>query len=471
MNLNSFGLSFKGRRANNEDAFLDLNITDDLYLAAVADGMGGTVAGEVASNIIITGLADYFGNNTPELMTQSDLKSLLMDAVEYSREKFNERLAGDSSLAGMGTTLTAILLWKNKFVCCNIGDSRLYRMNESTVELLSKDHSYIQQHLDEHGEISDDVAQQFSNYLTRVIDGGSDECDFFPETADCYTLAEGDILLLCSDGLIFDKASEDYSLLHNYVRGTRSIKKAVVDLISHHYHNGSDDNITVILLENGRMKRKKFQELKHYIYPPDKKGTIIINTVKKISHRYLIAIFVVLIILVISLILLFRGTGGSRDENPGRPATENLQDAGDTEITADNANGSTSRVQPSETGPGKVHEDIEVKEPVTGPVFHPELNWEPFSNIDATIPLTKQSTIVWDPYPDINELLHYQMAVWNDSISIFNENISKSIKSLSIEHIIKSYPSNIYWMKIDAQLKSGKLISGDTITVKINNQI
>ena len=148
MNLKSFGLSFQGRRSNNEDAFLNLKITDDLLIAAVADGMGGTTGGEIASNTIISGLNEFFTHRIPDIIKESDLKTLLTDAVKYSRKKLDEKLENDSSLVGMGTTLTAALIYKDKFVWCNIGDSRLYRINDEIIELLSKDHSYIQQHID-----------------------------------------------------------------------------------------------------------------------------------------------------------------------------------------------------------------------------------------------------------------------------------------------------------------------------------
>jgi protein phosphatase len=168
----------------------------------------------------------------------------------------------------MGTTLTCVLILDNKFVWGNIGDSRIYRYNNSELIQISKDHTHIQEYIDKMGtDISKEIIENHGHILTRAINGGKHVPDIFPSELPFESLASGDAFLLCSDGMVLDKTGQNNSNLKNYLIGTEELKDAAENLVSHAYSEGSDDNITIVLCSIGDLEKKKI-ELKKYNYPP-----------------------------------------------------------------------------------------------------------------------------------------------------------------------------------------------------------
>jgi serine/threonine protein phosphatase PrpC len=134
-------------RPNNEDAFLAAR-----QLLAVADGVGGHAAGEVASATIIEALAPL-GDCDPGY----DLVGRLYEAVVAGNEAIARRVAEDPRLGGMSTTLTAILFGGPRFCLLNIGDSRTYLLRDGELEQLTRDDSYVQLLVDQ-GHITQEAA-------------------------------------------------------------------------------------------------------------------------------------------------------------------------------------------------------------------------------------------------------------------------------------------------------------------------
>ena len=168
----------------------------------------------------------------------------------------------------MGTTLTAVLIKDDKYAWGNIGDSRTYLLRNKKLSQLSVDHTYVEDYRQNNGDdIPESIIEQYSHYLTRAIDGGADEAEIYPAENSYETLQDGDVLLLCSDGMITNKVYTDTETFTEYLLNTVSGKEAAQNLISHAFENNSKDNISVVVAEYGEFKREE-KEIKKYQYPP-----------------------------------------------------------------------------------------------------------------------------------------------------------------------------------------------------------
>ncbi|HTW19656.1 MAG TPA: protein phosphatase 2C domain-containing protein [Mycobacteriales bacterium] len=172
------------------------NNQDSMYagprLIAVADGVGGAAGGEVASAVTITAITAL---DSPSI---TDPQAALRDAAEQADTSIRETIARDPRLAGMSTTLTAIVATDGELTLGHIGDSRAYRLRDGQLTQLSHDHTLVQSLVDE-GEITEEEALTHPrrSWITRSLDGrGQPELDLV--TLD---LQPGDRLLVCSDGL------------------------------------------------------------------------------------------------------------------------------------------------------------------------------------------------------------------------------------------------------------------------------
>jgi protein phosphatase len=205
-------------------------------LLAVADGMGGHAAGEVASAAAIAALEplDETGADDPEVA--------LRDAMSGANRTLREMVAADHDLDGMGTTCTAVLVDDEYAWLAHIGDSRAYLFREGTLQQITRDHTFVQQLVDE-GRIRPEEASTHPqrNLITRVLDGRDEmQLDF-----DRLDLVPGDRLLLCSDGL--SAVVTDASL--SEVLTTPVPDEAVRRLVDLALRGGAPDNVTCIVAD------------------------------------------------------------------------------------------------------------------------------------------------------------------------------------------------------------------------------
>jgi protein phosphatase len=228
-----FERSDTGRqRRANEDAF---HARSPLF--AVADGMGGAQAGEVASHLAVEviehGLPDRGGS----------VEERLRGMVEEANARINALSRADDQRAGMGTTLTVAYVGEHEVSVAHVGDSRLYRLREGEFERLTEDHSLVEE-LVRQGKITPQEADEHPqrSIITRALG---------PEPAveaDSHTwpARAGDVYLLCSDGLTSMVAEAQVGEL---VRAARSLPEAGRALIDAANAAGGRDNITVVLFE------------------------------------------------------------------------------------------------------------------------------------------------------------------------------------------------------------------------------
>lgn len=263
-----YSISFVGRRNNNQDSCIVLNPSNNSIFLAVADGLGGAAGGEVASKTVIETADKILKSKFAEDVQPEQLKDILKGIFYFSQIDILNKIKENPDLRGMGTTLTCALILDDKFVWGNIGDSRIYWYTESELKQVSIDHTQVQEYIDKMGpNIPEKLVENHGHLLTRAINGGDHEPDIFPESEPYESIQDGEAFLLCSDGLILNKSHRSNQALNDYLIGTKTLKDAAENLISHAYNEGSDDNITVVLCSMGDLKRQRIK-LKKYGYPP-----------------------------------------------------------------------------------------------------------------------------------------------------------------------------------------------------------
>ena len=207
-------------------------------LLVVADGMGGHKAGEFASRFTVEVLKDELANSVEDAP-----EAMMKQAITSANQKLLETAKQDSKLEGMGTTLVVATVIDRTLYFANIGDSRLYVLNDD-IKQVSKDHSLVQEMV-RLGGIKQEEAKHHpdKNIITRAI-GASDklEIDFYE-----YRLKKEDIILMCTDGL--SNMIEDNEILR-IVKSSRDVVEAVERLIERANQNGGNDNIVVVIAQD-----------------------------------------------------------------------------------------------------------------------------------------------------------------------------------------------------------------------------
>ena len=235
----STGRTDKGRKRNNNQDSIFISDTPvgplpNLYI--VADGMGGHAAGDFASRYAISVVVDFVRKSTVV-----NPISLLRRALIYSSNELFKEADKDKDKMGMGTTMVAAVIVDKKLYVANIGDSRLYQINDD-IKQITMDHSLVEE-LIRSGQLERNKGRNHpeKNIITRAM-GSRDEAmpDFFE-----INISEGDKILLCSDGL--SNMVEDDEI-KDIIQDNSSLDDAVSSLISRANYYGGNDNISVIIV-------------------------------------------------------------------------------------------------------------------------------------------------------------------------------------------------------------------------------
>jgi serine/threonine protein phosphatase PrpC len=217
------------QRDTNEDALL---VSPPFF--AVADGMGGAKAGEVASQLATDSFSsEGEADETPE----GRLARIARDA----NRRIYELASKDESRRGMGTTLTAAMVVGREVSLGHVGDSRAYRLRDGRLEQLTKDHSLVAE-LERRGEITPEAAESHPqrSIITRALGPEPDV------EVDTYTVPgrPGDVFLLCSDGLTSMVSDDEVASI---LRGAGSLDEGAEALVRAANQSGGKDNVTVVL--------------------------------------------------------------------------------------------------------------------------------------------------------------------------------------------------------------------------------
>ena len=230
-----------GRRTNNEDSFFKYR-NDKLYGGLVADGMGGHNKGDMASKLASDIIKDYIMSNFKDTMDSFDVSELMRTAVLKANNKIHEIAMKNPICEGMGTTVTMGFIFDKWIVTAHVGDSRAYLYNGSTVEKITKDHSYVRELLDR-GVISEEEAKSHPkrNCITRAV--GIERTVMVDIKVRKY---KGETVILCSDGMW---AFVEDEKIAEIIKNSSDEEVAAEQLIEMALLNGSNDNITVIIFK------------------------------------------------------------------------------------------------------------------------------------------------------------------------------------------------------------------------------
>lgn len=232
--LSWYGATHVGlRREVNQDSYVSIP-----PIFAVADGMGGHAAGEIASEAVVRRLAELGGR---DCVSHADLEAALDDAIEDI-----ELNVGETEL-GTGTTVTGLILGSDidepSWTVFNIGDSRVYQLFLGAFSQLTVDHSVVQ-HLIDTGQISVEEAENHphANVITRAVGLGEDPVADYGRLA----LIPGQRLLICSDGLT--KELTEVGIQH-YLEAGVTAREAADGLVAAALGNLGRDNVTVLVID------------------------------------------------------------------------------------------------------------------------------------------------------------------------------------------------------------------------------
>lgn len=239
--MKTFSMTHIGQRRETNQDYMYTSETavgnlPNLFL--VADGMGGHAAGDYASRFTVERIVEYARE-----AAKSEPVAVLKEAIMYANRLLIDEAHADASKNGMGTTIVAAVVVGDRLYTANIGDSRLYIINQEQIIQVTRDHSLVEEMV-RLGEMDKEDARMHpdKNIITRAIGVVPEvSADFF-ETV----LKPGDIVMLCSDGLT--NMIEDDEI-KRIVLSQRDIVEKTESLVETANKNGGRDNITVVLIE------------------------------------------------------------------------------------------------------------------------------------------------------------------------------------------------------------------------------
>lgn len=209
------------------------------FLLVLADGMGGHAKGEIASKMVTSTIAEKMQG---AIIMKSDYTTEIKKSIQEANKRILQYALENSDASGMGSTIVCAVVENNKVILANVGDSRAYVVSKEEIRQVTKDHSYVQDLID-NGEITPEEALSHprKNVITRAV-------GIYPEIeVDTMklTLLEDEYLLLCCDGLIIHVSDDE---IKDIVTNTEDIQEACKKLVDFTNERGGKDNISVVIL-------------------------------------------------------------------------------------------------------------------------------------------------------------------------------------------------------------------------------
>jgi len=228
----------KRRKVNQDYVYTSENSIGNLpNMFIVADGMGGHNAGDYASKATVEIMVEEIGQSK-----ETDAVVILKNAIQTANTRIRTKASENPDFEGMGTTVVAATFEGNLLRVANVGDSRLYIVDEG-IRQITRDHSLVEEMV-RMGGLGREEARNHpdKNIITRAIGAGDTvEPDFFT-----VEVKEGDMVLMCSDGLTNMLEDEEIRMI---LSGARDIVEKAYRLVEAANENGGRDNISVVLIE------------------------------------------------------------------------------------------------------------------------------------------------------------------------------------------------------------------------------
>lgn len=249
-------LVFKGvtdvgrKREANEDCFA---VVPEDHLFVVADGMGGHAAGEVASRLAVSAIADFIASTRRDAeitlpfeydITMSMEGNRLKSAIRLANQRILDTIAHKKDLEGMGTTLVSAILSNSRLCVAHVGDSRAYLIRDGGITQITSDHSWVNEQVKLGFLTRHDASRHpFRNVVTRAL-GSKD--DVVVDVVEQEVL-RGDYVVLCSDGL--NTMVDDETIVRTVLENGEDVEQAAKALVARANESGGEDNVTVIVVK------------------------------------------------------------------------------------------------------------------------------------------------------------------------------------------------------------------------------
>jgi len=250
LSIRTAGLSDVGRaRTHNEDCF---GIDPEHKMFVVADGMGGHNHGEVASRLAVKAMQEFVEqtadrDTTWPFVYDSRLQrhsNRLKTAIRMAHDRVLRAIRSDGSLIGMGTTVVGVLLHGRVAAVAHVGDSRVYRFRDGHLELITQDHTWVnEQVVAGYLSVEQARAHPLKNVVTRALGG---ESEVLVDVQEIEVL-EGDLFVLCSDGLTTMLSDQEIS--ERLLDEEMTLDERCRQLVADANEKGGLDNVTVVLVE------------------------------------------------------------------------------------------------------------------------------------------------------------------------------------------------------------------------------
>ena len=437
------GVTIQGRRENNQDGYLAVRLGENVSIFAVADGMGGTYGGSIASKLALDEVQKVVADHLLEGPLKLEcLKEVVSKIFQRAQKAIKERKEQSPNYSGMGTTLACVVAVGEAFVVGNVGDSRVYHLSSSGTRQMTEDHTYIRDlQTEKSGELDPELRKKYSSVLTRTLDGEGDEPDLFPVDGQYACLQNGDALILCSDGLILDKTEDVSALFHRYVIGTKDLRRSAEQLSSWAFYNGSTDNITVLIASYGKLERDNLK-LKKYRFPPHLPSPAArgVEQKSKRSKRGYFALGVFILCLVVMAVFFLPARLGYWSDQNGsvkEPKGERI----DTIALEKKKDEATDQAK-------------------AAPSKHVE--WSAF--LPRALPYSLNESFPWIEYPEANKLKSYTITIGSFSVTTSEVGVALAeFRQRGLKPRKEKYP-----IKIQANLKDGTTVT-QTSTITISN--
>lgn len=249
--VEAVGLTDAGNvRQFNEDRIV---VAPEIGVVALADGMGGHRAGEIASHLaadlVVSGLRSHLADAGTAAAQHSPLLAVDKSINQANRTIF-EAARSSASRQGMGTTLAVALFHAHGVAIAHVGDSRIYRLRGDKLELLTRDDSLLRQQVESGLIAASDIADSHNRSLVTQALGVAEDVDAHPREVDAVP---GDVFLLCSDGLNDLVDDDDIELIVHSLSGNLALAAQI--LVQTAKDNGGYDNVSVILARARRTSR------------------------------------------------------------------------------------------------------------------------------------------------------------------------------------------------------------------------
>lgn len=237
------------KRTHNEDNF---DLIDEERLFVVADGMGGHASGEVASKLAIETMREFFRatSQDPEATWPYKMdkargyeENRLITGIKLANLRIHEHQHKEPKLRGMGTTVVGILVIDDGVLIAHVGDSRVYRLREGKLSLMTDDHSLLNDYIKMKRLTEEEIANfPHKNVIVRALG--------MKETVKVDTRLDipqpGDVYILCSDGLSGMVVDDQIGQI---AANAKTLERAVAELVDAANRNGGTDNVTTLLLQ------------------------------------------------------------------------------------------------------------------------------------------------------------------------------------------------------------------------------